>query len=1012
MLNHELPLQATRFIGRESEVTEILSLINDPTCHLLSLIGQGGIGKTRLSLEVARQLSEEQDDSFSDGVYFVPLAPITSAEQITLAIANALDIHLNEKITMGEQLINHLQDQHLLLILDNFEHVMAGSSFISDLLDSTEHIKIIITSRERLHLEHELVHSLQGMTTPQTNHVESIEDFDALVLFQQIAEKVDWRFQITGDLKPYVIRICQLVEGMPLAIELAAAWVRVLSCETIQQELENSFEFLGDSLAHVPERHRSLRIVFEYSWNLLTDEERHIFQRLSVFRGGFGREAVSQITGATVKSLVSLVDKSLLKHDANERYFIHELLRQFAEEKLSLNPDNVRETHHLHCAYYSDFLFHHKSGFTIFENRNEPVVISIDKELDNIRVMWNWAIENQQFKMINRASDSLYHYYRLSEACREATDVFRKALVRVETAEPFPDQDSLLAKLLSMLAYHAKFYSLDEFAQEVAQGGLSLARQLNMPDVQARCLVILGELALDLGRYDEARLYLEESIELYKLVGEIYEDQYPHLLLALTYRNLGEYELANQNYLDIIRTGKKRNSDSIVAWTLSHLGYLNNFLGQFTLGKQQNTEAKEIFERLGILIGIMATNKNIAISYCGLGQYDMARHHFQIALNVYIERGSELKGLILKVFHAIANLLALEGDVTRAVELATFVQQNFYANSETKRLASTLLDELESEIQPAVFQLGQDHAAELEIESLVTDFITEFTITYEDNKPAEAINEQEFALLQQVTNSLANGSLLDDKLNEKEQQSVNTLMAAVDDILEREKAKTMASFMESASHDLRTPLSIINTSLYLLGMISDPDKQKGKLKLVKEQVSHLQALIENLLDMARLDAGHEIERHPLDLSQIMISIQETHIHQLTADRDLDLRFSLLDEPLMVLADHENLEQALLNIIENAVYYTPDGGTITVSMQLEAQTIIIDVQDTGIGIAEEDVPHIFERFFRVDKARSERGRAGLGLAITKKIVEAHGGQMDVSSKLGEGSLFRVVLPQHQ
>lgn len=317
MLAHNLPAHATRFIGRESEVNHILDLICDPTYPLLTIVGSGGVGKTRLSTEVIRQLATQPDGLFPDGIYFVPLASLTSASNIALAISNALDIHLNDTGTLDEQLINYLQDRRILLVLDNFEHVMEGVSLLSNLLDVAEHIKLLVTSRERLHLADEQVYSLQGMTTPKTDQVDSIADFDALLLFQQIAEKVDWRFTITDDEKPYVIRICQLVDGMPLAIELAAAWVRVLSCETIQQELERNFEFLGDSLTHIPARHRSLRVVFEYSWNLLTDKERDIFQSLAVFRGGFTRDAAEHIAGANISLLLSLIDKSLIQHDTH-----------------------------------------------------------------------------------------------------------------------------------------------------------------------------------------------------------------------------------------------------------------------------------------------------------------------------------------------------------------------------------------------------------------------------------------------------------------------------------------------------------------------------------------------------------------------------------------------------------------------------------------------------------------------------------------------------------------------
>jgi signal transduction histidine kinase/predicted ATPase len=1012
MLTHKLPSFATRFIGRDSEVTQILGLVNDPACRLLTLTGQGGVGKTRLSIEVARQIWEKEEDMFSDGIYFVPLAPLASADQIALAIANALKITLSSSGTSNEQLIAHLRNRQLLLVLDNFEHVIKGFSLLSDLLDTAKQIKIIVTSRERLQLPIEQVFTVQGMTTPEAEQVNRIEDFDVLLLFQQVAEKVDYRFKITEDLKPCVIRICQLVGGMPLAIELAAAWVRALSCQIIRKELEQNFEILGDTLIHVPERHRSLRIVFEYSWNLLTDEERNIFQGLSVFRGGFESEAVERIIGATHDSLLSLKDKSLLQQDATERYQIHELLRQFAEEKLEQDSENEKKLRDQHTRYYAEFLEQFTSEFVVYDYEL-PAVNKIKVDLDNVYLMWDWAIAQQKFDAINRASDSLYHYFRLRNDWRKATTFFQKAVTLVEVADSFLQQDVLLVKLLSMLSLHAYFCGLHEFSEKTAQQGLSLARTQNMPAEEARCLATLGDIAIKYEKYDQARQYLEEGITLYESHHKTYEAQFLRLRLGFAYQNLGEYDLARQYYQQLIFTDKKSEADAQTGWALEHLAHLENFLENFAIGRQHSTDSVEIFERIGWLVGLSSAHKNLASAYYGLGQYVEARHHFRIALMIYVKRESHMNSLAVNIIARSANLLALEGNVARAVELASFVQQDSHTSDKTKTFATAILDELEAEVPVVVFQFAQECGASFELRSLAVTLIEEFNVKH-TNEPssAEVVSKNELELLQRVADGLASGELIDESLSEKDQENVRSLLDTVDALLEKEKSKVMATFMESASHDLRTPLTVISTSLYLLGMISEPDKKKQKISVVKEQVTLLQTLIENLLDMARLDGGQDFEKHFIDVNQLLIAIRETHQAKLTAERNLDIQFRLFDTPMMILADQEYLEQALLNIIENAFHYTLDGGTITVSTYFEAETIIIDVSDTGIGIAEDDLPHIFERFFRVDEARTERGRAGLGLAISKKIIEAHNGNIVVNSTLDQGSHFCVFLPQGQ
>jgi signal transduction histidine kinase/predicted ATPase len=1011
MLTHNLPSFATHFIGRDSEVTQILSLVNDPACRMLTLTGQGGIGKTRLSIEVAHQISEQHADQFPDGTYFISLASLTSANYITLAVAQALDISFSGTETLEEQLIDYLRDMQLLLVLDNFEHVLEGVSLVSELLAVAQKTKVLATSRERLQLPVEQVFTVHGMTTPEAEQVNRIEDFDALLLFQQVAEKVDYRFKITEDLKPCVIRICQLAEGMPLAIELAAAWVRALSCQIIREELEQSFEILGDTLTHVPERHRSLRIVFEYSWNLLTDEERNIFKGLSVFRGGFTTNAATQITGATVHSISSLVDKSLLRQNSNGRYHIHELLRQFTEEKLAENSDQLTVIHTQHSEYFANFLYQKQDEFIRY-NSELPAIGEISVEMDNIRVMWNWATSTQYFDVIDRSSDCLYHYYRIQEAWRESSMMLQTAIASIETASSFDKHQRLYAKLLSMLTIVANFGNLRDLSEEVAHQGLSIAKSLDMPMAVARCLDTIGNLAISAGNYEEALQNLSQAESILADFDETYEVKFVRLRLGYAYYNLGQLDNARKCYRQLIRSGRADKTDGLVAWALDHLGQLENSIGNYSAGQQHYSKALEAFESYGWLMAVFSSSRGLANSYSGLGRLAEARHYYHVALKAYIAHGSQAPILVMLTFGGIANLLALEGDVARAIELATFVEQSAKTPNEMLVYIQSLSNDLEAKIPSVIFQAAKERGTYLNLRSTVYSFIDEFESDLSDDEPPPTSSEQELELLQHVVEGLESGQFLDDNLSEHKQENVRHLLATIDDILEREKAKIMAIFMESASHDLRTPLTIINTNLYLLSMISDPDKRKEKLKSIKEQVNHLQSLIENLLDMARLDGGQDFEKHPIDINQLLIAIRETHLAKLTAERNLDIRIVLTDKPMMILADQEYLEQAVLNIIENAIHYTLDGGTITISTSFQAGTIIIDVSDTGIGIAEEYLPHIFERFFRVDEARTERGRSGLGLAITKKIIEAHNGKIAVNSTLDEGSMFQVILPYTQ
>jgi|GEM_PF-3295253 len=1011
---HYIPQQITPFIGRETEIADVVSHLADPDCRLLTVSGFGGIGKTRLATEATAQLSQNHKalykQAFPDGIFFVDLAPLTSTDLITTTIMDRLGISVSGTTAPNDQLLRHLGQKKLLLILDNFEHIINGRWLVSEILAHTTTIKILVTSRIRLNLPEETVYEVFGMTVPTSNDIDNIQAYSALLLFQQIAQRVDWRFKLDDLQVPYVIQICRLVDGIPLAIVMAAAWVRVLSCQEVAEDLTRDFELLEATLDHIPDRHRSIRVVFEYSWNLLTDADRQVFQKMSVFRGGCSRDAAEQITGATPPLLLSLADKSLLQFDADGRYQIHELLRQLAEEKLSANPQTFKHTHDLHCAYYADFLYQRKTAFTFYDH-NSPAVSEIKAELDNVRVMWDRAIAQQLFEVLARSADSLFHHHLIHDTYAEATTIFQKAVAMVETVDPSLQQDKLYTRLLGMLAYHAMYCGLYESSGHNARKALQLARTLDMQDVEARCLVTLGDIELEYGNYKEARQYLEQATTVYNEHDETYEAQFAGLSLGFAYKSLGEYALARRYYRQLISATRKRDTDGVAGWILNSLGHLENMVGNYVAGLKHCTEAVAIFERQGQLVGILAASKNLAKAYFELGQLQKARHNFYVGLKSYVEHGEHVNSMIINTLARIAKLFAYEGDITRAIELTSFVQHHPYINDETQTLVDTLSDELESELPAVIFQAAHARGKHLDLKELVAEFIKEFSGEPESlASMPEANTDDNIALLEQVTDTLKTGELFDKNLSEQEKESVHTLLHTVDTLLEKEKSKIMATFMESASHDLRTPLTIINTSLYLLERITDPEKQKIKLGSIKEQVQHLQNLIEDLIRMAQLDRGTEVELKPLDLLQLIVLIQQSYIPTLTANRNLDIRFIHSDKPLMVRADSDYLEQAVLNIIQNAIQYTPDDGSVTIEITIDSDNIVTVIEDTGIGIATDDLPHIFERFYRSDTARTERGRSGLGLAISQKIIHTHHGHIEVESALDEGSVFRIYLPR--
>jgi predicted ATPase len=381
---HHLPAEPTSFVGREKELAELLRLLTNPNCRLLTLVGPGGIGKTRLAIQAARAFQQET----AQAVYFVPLQSVSSGEGLISAVVDALKFPLSGQAAPQLQLLHYLRDKTLLLILDNFEQFLGagGALFLPDLLEAAPSVKLLVTSREVLNLQEEWLYPVQALPYPgDVDQTDDITDYSAIQLFVERAQRVRRDFSLVEE-QTSVSRICRLVEGMPLAIELAASWTKTMPCALIAAEIERSLNFLTSKLRNLPEQHRSMRAVFDHSWALLSPEEQRVFKRLSIFRGGFRREAAEQVAGASLLNLSALVDKSLLRWDPDGRYQIHELLRQYAEEHLHDALEELADIHYLHCAYYANFLESRWAG--ILAGKQREVRAEITADLDNIRAAW------------------------------------------------------------------------------------------------------------------------------------------------------------------------------------------------------------------------------------------------------------------------------------------------------------------------------------------------------------------------------------------------------------------------------------------------------------------------------------------------------------------------------------------------------------------------------------------------------------------------------------------------
>jgi len=591
-----LPLQPTPFIGRSEEITEIVQLLADPACRLLTLVGPGGIGKTRLAL----QLGTIKSGAFARGSFVVYLQPLRSAEFFVPAVADALGFSLTGQEPPLVQLGQYLSDKEALIILDNFEHLPDAADQLSTLLPSTPHVKYLITSREALNLQEEWLSPVVGLTFPtEFDAVSAEQNYDAVQLFNERAQRVYAEFSPVEEGEA-IIRVCRLVGGMPLALELAAAWRKTLNCREIADEIQGSLNFLKTRLRNVSERHHSIQTVFDQTWQRLTEREQDVFKRLSVFRGGFQRDAVVDVTGASLPILSALVDKSLLRLDVNGRYQIHELLRQYAAEQLEKSASDVQQTQADHANYYIQFL--HQRRQDVAGGRQREALLEIKEELDNIRVAWLWAVVTVDADALQKGSEPLGLYYMYLGGYLEGLTLFSQA-TEVLQAQPQSEATdlALLGTLMYQGWYHLRFGRLEGTEACMVQSQ-AIYRRLNIPPLPGNITdpnAPLSFVALTRGDYGTAVQYAEQVRQVGEAQQHSINRQFAYHLLAEANLGLGEYEtaqkFAQQAYAQSLMSGDRW----FMAYILNNMGQIAVALGDNRMGKthfQSSYEIRQAFD--------------------------------------------------------------------------------------------------------------------------------------------------------------------------------------------------------------------------------------------------------------------------------------------------------------------------------------------------------------------------------------------------------------------------------
>ena len=675
---HNLPTQPTQFIGRKNEIIALKGMLTDPDTRLVSLVGPGGMGKTRLALMVGESMLDSQSDDgaywFQDGIFFIPFASIDKREHIFTAIANALNLTADAlqtadtqgrtsqtSATRKELVTGYLAGKRILLILDNLEHLIEDSEFVADLLQIGPAIQILTTSRERLNLLEEQVFPIQGLEYPHQDTAEDPKDFTALALFLQTAKRIAPNIELEAEDYVHLTRICRLLAGMPLGLELAASWVDLLSPREIAEEIQKNIDFLESDIRNLPDRHRSMRLVIDASWNRLSDDEKQTLARLSFFRGPFSRVAAQEIAGASLRTLSTLTHKSLLRFDQDtHRYQIHELLRQYAAAILASRKKDADSVNKKFRTYWSNEV---DVQFSLFMGgKTHNITDQLSPDLANIMTAWDLARDRTDIDRIIKFFPGLSVYYASTMNLDEGLSFCQEALKLVEKASHQAPEDPMVSRLhgiiLNWKGYFYMFVNHDlarhlfdqseAIVNELGKSGfaihqdkfqivfnrgllaylandyksamtllkeaLDFSREGEFQWMVLRTLLVMSDVARNSGAPAEAKFWSERCLAEAKALGNYWGQINALDGLGWAARRLMAYPEAKAYFEESYQLASKCKRPWDMSQAQTSLGFLAIFLGHFETAFSRFSEAVAISEELGMPERVVASRIHLGIA--------------------------------------------------------------------------------------------------------------------------------------------------------------------------------------------------------------------------------------------------------------------------------------------------------------------------------------------------------------------------------------------------------------
>jgi predicted ATPase/Tfp pilus assembly protein PilF len=725
---HRWPLeQVEPFFGRKLELGKIVILLSSPTDRLVTIAGPGGVGKTRLALEAAG----EMERNFAQGVYFVPLAHLDSSALLAQSIAEAINFPLSTQEEPDSQLLGYLRNKEMLLVLDNFEHLLDGAALLSRVLHIAPGVTMLVTSRQRLELLGETVITLEGMPFSRWDTLEEALSDSAVQLFLLGAKRAQEDFSVaSGDL-PYLARVLRLTEGMPLGILLAAGWANLLSLKEISDEISGNLDFLETELRDVPARQQSMRAVFETSWNRLSGKEKDLLKKLSLFKVSFSRQVAHEVAGASLRDLAGLINKSILRRESGSgRYSIHELLRQYVEERLEHSPAELSLARTKHADYFAEFMLQNWGALT-GEGQKEALK-EIVLDIENVRTAWHHHISQNNFADVGRYLDSIWMVYDVQGWYRAADDLFGDAVKKIRRRMEVADHrttSALLAQLLARQAYFAGLLGRPEQGWSLAEEGVSILRKLDREGDLVIPLLALNMNAVFMDKSAAVEMDVQEALESAKAKGDHWGEA-----MILTW--LASRALADRDYQQANRLAQQSSNifeELGESWGLAWSSGV--VLGSVAVAQGDYSEARKRYRRGLDAARDIDYRRAIQHAYNNLGHVALltgdpqeAERYFLQSLHISEDIGQTRE--MVETLFDIARVRAAQDKKEEAVRLTVLVlshpssaQRSLFGHRQLRKEAELLRKELEAALAPKVYETTLSSDSSLDFETVISSLL-------------------------------------------------------------------------------------------------------------------------------------------------------------------------------------------------------------------------------------------------------------------------------------------------